>query len=114
MLKKTYRIKKNKEFVRTYKKGKVFFSPSIVMYAVNNEKAETRFGFSVSKKVGNAVFRNRVKRKLREICRLNMHKIKGGYDIIIVARAIAASKKYSEILNETEKLLNKAKVIIIE
>ena len=111
MLKKEYRIKKNKEFQIVYKKGKVFHSPSVVMYIYNNTGQKSRFGFTVSKKIGKAVIRNKIKRKLREICRLNLHKIKKGYDIIIVARIAIKEKTYQEIAKDVLRLFHKAKVL---
>ncbi|MCL4415901.1 MAG: ribonuclease P protein component, partial [Actinobacteria bacterium] len=58
----------------------------LIIYLFNNTKENSRFGFTVSKKVGNAVIRNKIRRKLKEICRLNCSKIKKGFDVIIIAR----------------------------
>lgn len=114
MLNKNYRLKKNKDFRTAYKKGKTFFSPSIVMYAFNSNSSNLRIGFTVSKKVGKAVVRNRVKRKMREICRLNLHKLKDGYDIIFVAKPSIITKSYQEISKDINRLLKISKVNKVE
>lgn len=97
MKEKVYRLKKNKDFRRVYSKGRSFADRRIIMYFFKNDREESRIGFSVSKKVGNAVIRNRTRRILKEICRLNRSQIKKGFDIIIIARAAIAGNTYREI-----------------
>jgi ribonuclease P protein component len=58
----------------------------LVLYARKNRMNTNRVGVTVGKKLGHAVVRNRVRRRLREIYRLNAHKLSFGYDIVIVAR----------------------------
>jgi ribonuclease P protein component len=110
MLKKSFRIRKNKEFMHVYKKGKAYFSPSVVMYISNNSTKQMKFGFSVSKKIGKATVRNTFKRKLREICRINIPQLKEGYDIIFVARAGIVKKTYQEISQEMVKHFRNARL----
>jgi len=80
------RLRERKEFKRVYRRGKSKANDTLVLYFLPNKLEVTRIGFSVSKKIGNAVERNRVKRRLREICRENISSIKPGYDIILIAR----------------------------
>lgn len=94
MNKNVYRLKKNKDFRKVYSRGRSFADRKIVVYLYKNDQDESRIGFSVSKKVGKAVIRNRIRRILKEICRLNRPKIKKGYDIIIIARPSAAKDTY--------------------
>lgn len=96
--------------MQVYKKGKAYFSPSIVMYMFYNTTNQTKFGFSVSKKIGIAITRNSFKRKLREICRINVPHIKEGYDIIFVARAGIVKKTYEEISQEMIKHFRNARL----
>ena len=88
---------KNKDFQIVYKKGNSYANKYLVMYVLSNETDENRLGISVSKKVGNSVVRHRITRLIRESYRLQKSKFKKGYDIIVIARAAAREKNYSEI-----------------
>jgi len=88
---------KNKDFQIIYKEGKSYANKYLVMYVLINNKEENRLGISVSKKVGNSVVRHRITRLIRESYRLQEDVFQKGYDIVIVARAGAKEKNYSEI-----------------
>lgn len=90
-------LKKNSDFRRLYSKGKSVVTPYMVVYCRRNRLDVNRLGYTVSTKLGHAVVRNRVRRRLREIYRLNAPKLKTGYDIIIVARTRCVGAKYSSI-----------------
>lgn len=94
MLKSCYRLKSPKDFRRTYQKGKFITNPYLVVYFRKNRQSNYRIGFSVSKKIGKAVVRNRVKRRLREICRLNESLFPNGWDFIFVARVKIKDASY--------------------
>ena len=79
-------VKENYEFRRIYRKGKSAVSPQLVIYCQRNRRGHSRLGVSVSTKLGCAVVRNRVRRRIREIYRLNKAKMLPGYDLIVVAR----------------------------
>ena len=80
-------IKKTKAFKAVYNGGAQSVNAFFAMYAMANDTEVNRLGVSVSKKVGKAVVRNRVKRLVKESCRLRADRLKKGYDIVIVARA---------------------------
>ena len=86
-------LKKNHEFRRLYSKGKSVASPLFAVYCNKNRRLANRIGITVSTKLGNAVQRNRIRRRLREVYRLNEDKLKAGFDIVIVARF---KSKYAE------------------
>ena len=90
-------IKKNDEFKTVYECGKSYANKYLVMYVHRNDKGKNRLGISVSKKVGNSVVRHRIARLLRESFRLNDEKFHSGWDIVIIARAGAKGKNYSDI-----------------
>ena len=92
-----YTLKKSSDFRRLYTRGKSAVSSSLVVYCRRNRLDRNRFGFTVSKKLGKAVVRNRVRRRLREIARLNNDRLLPGYDIILVARGRAVHEKYRKL-----------------
>lgn len=90
------RLKKNSDFKPVYTKGRSFATKILVMYYKPNNLSHNRIGFSISKKIGKAVVRNRVRRLLKENLR-EIFDIRCGYDIIFVARAGIREADYHEI-----------------
>ncbi len=87
------------QFQKLYKKGKSVVLPCIIIYAKKNGQSYNRLGITASKKLGKAVVRNRAKRRIRELYRTNIGKLKSGYDFVIVARSKTASVDYSTLLS---------------
>lgn len=86
MLNKKYRINTKKEYDYIYKHGKRVQGKYMIVFAAPNNLEYSRFGFVASKKVGNAVVRNRAKRQSRAIVQKNVDQIKSGYDFAVIAR----------------------------
>jgi ribonuclease P protein component len=105
-LQKVKRLIKPEQFSLVYEKGVSLADRFLVLKALPNEFEYSRYGISVSKKVGNAVVRNRVKRVLREIIRLSP--LKSGWDIIFIARGPAASGEYRQLNKSAVNLLSRA------
>lgn len=103
-------LAKNKEFSNVFNKGKSVADKLLVLYKVPNDRNVTRFGYSVSKKVGKAVTRNRYKRILREISRHNQYEIRDGFDCVIIARPKILGESYWEIEKSFKRLASKAKL----
>ena len=82
-------LKKNYEFRRVYSKGKSGVSPFLVVYARANHSGKNRMGVTVSTKLGGAVVRNRIRRRLRELYRLSLPRLRRGYDVVLVGRSRA-------------------------
>ena len=95
----TSTIKQNYEFRRLYSKGKSCANAYLVVYCQKNREGRSRLGVTVSKKLGHAVVRNRVRRRIREIYRLNREKMLPGWDIIVVGRGRSVKGPY-EKMNE--------------
>ena len=96
-------LKKNSDFHRLYARGKSAVSPYLVVYCRKNRGGVSRFGYTVSAKLGHAVVRNRVRRRIREAYRLSESEYRRGYDIVVVARTRAAEATYREIADCLKK-----------
>lgn len=96
-MKFTETLKKNYEFQRLYHKGKSAVTPYLVVYARRSKRAKNRIGFTVSAKLGCAVQRNRVRRRLREIYRLHEAELRMGTELVVVARARAVHSDYHQM-----------------
>ena len=100
-------IKENHVFRRLYAKGKSAAAPALVLYVRRNGGKENRLGLTVSTKVGKAVVRNKVRRRLREIYRLHQHELARGWDLVVVARVKAAFVPYAVLERDFLKLADK-------
>ena len=99
-------LKLNHIFRRLYKTNG-FAGPYLVLYARKNREGINRVGITVSKKLGHAVVRNRSRRRLREVYRLNQENLKKGYDIILVARTRTVTASWKELNDTFMKLSRK-------
>ena len=100
-------VKENGDFRRIYRRGRSAVSGGVVVYCLKNRKGMSRLGVTVSTKLGHAVVRNRVRRRIREIFRLSQGKMKQCYDCIVVARTRAAHADYWELKRAFEKTCKK-------
>ena len=108
---KKSRILKREDFLRIGQKGRRLRTRHFTVLYIENDIGNTRCGITVSKKIGNAVIRNRVKRRLREFFRLNRDNLKSSTDYIFIARNGSSELEYCEIKDEllsvfTKKVLN--------
>lgn len=104
-------LNENREFKRIYSKGKSFVSPYIVTYILKNKKNNVRIGITTSKKVGNAVVRNRSRRVILAAFREILPDIKNGYDFVFVARHKTPFVKSYDVLRHMRNHLKKYGVL---
>ena len=83
----------------------------LVLYARKNRTPYNRVGITVGKKLGHAVVRNRVRRRLREVYRLNEHRFKPGWDIVVVARSRCISADFGKLTQAYLSLAEKAGIL---
>ena len=106
-MKRTTTLKENYEFRRVYKRGRSGVSPLLVVYARPNRGGRNRLGVTVGVKLGKAVVRNRVRRRLREIFRLAQPELAQGWDVVLVARSRAVTASYCELERAFRRLCGK-------
>ena len=100
-------LTKNYEFKRLYNKGKSAASKYVVVYYARNNSAVNRLGITVSTKLGGAVKRNRIRRRLKEIYRLNEFTLRKGYNIVLVARHGSRDANWKELESSVVYLFKK-------
>ena len=83
----------------------------LVLYARKNRSGSNRVGITVSKKLGKAHVRNRVRRRIREVYRLNEEQFQPGWDIVVVARSKAVDAEFSRLTNSYLSLAKKAGIL---
>lgn len=109
MLPRHQRLRSNQDFQRVYRVGRSWAHPLLALNVLSRP-GEQRVGISVSKKVGKAVQRNLVRRRLRELLRASLPHWKVGFDAVVVARASAADASYSELAAAVSELARRGRL----
>ena len=104
-------LKKDKEFRYVYKKGKSFANKNLVIYYIKNNTKDLKIGISISKKVGKAVVRNRLRRLIKENLR-NMNYIKTGYTIIFLSKIGSEKIDYNQMKGSIKHILKKCDILL--
>jgi ribonuclease P protein component len=113
---RAYRLRASSDFQRVRRRGRTANGRwFIIAYApaegtTGGEAPPTRIGFSVSRRVGGAVTRNRIKRRLREITRKRLSHVAPGWDIVITARASAAEAEYGALEEDVRETFSRARL----
>lgn len=110
-MRKEARITSNKDFKEVYSQGKSVANKDLVLFFLKKESSRTRIGISVSRKIGPAVVRNRIRRLIREVFRRNETEIKEGYDIVIIARQPIKEKSFHDVEKTSIDILLRAGLI---
>ena len=106
-MKHTVALKQNHEFRRLYSKGKSAVTSCLALYCRKNRLGYSRLGITTGVKLGKAVHRNRVRRRIREAYRLHEGEFLPGYDLVVVARVRAVHVRYREIERSLLQLADK-------
>ncbi|MBX3049846.1 MAG: ribonuclease P protein component [Caldilineaceae bacterium] len=110
-MKRLYRISENERFQVVRRRGRSYSNHLLVLCVLPNELPYSRFGFSVSRRIGKAVVRNRVRRRISESLRLRLDGIATGWDMVWIARTPIQSAEYSEIDAACARLLRRASLL---
>lgn len=110
-MKKRYRIRKNARIQEIRRKGSSVSNRELVICVLQNGLPYSRFAFSVSTRIGNAVERNRIKRRLRESVRLRFDSIESGWDAVIIARRPIRDADFHQIDAACARLLRRAHLL---
>lgn len=109
-MKKEDIVKSNRDFDNIIKNGKLKKNKEFVIYYIDNNDKKSRFGISVSKKIGNAVIRNYYKRIIRNICHKNKNLYSNGKDYIIIMRKGLTLLDFSEANKSFTDLIKKINI----
>ena len=110
-MKKVNRVRKSREFQMLIHTGKKTVCDSFVLYYLPKKELQARGGISLSRKIGNAVVRNRIKRQVRMMCMDLVDFTVSEYDFIIIVRHGYLTCSYADNKNSLEKLFRAAKII---
>lgn len=113
-MKRCHRLVRASDLARVRKQGHSWAHPLLVLAVDRNETGATRFGFVVSRRIGGAVVRNRVKRRLREAVRRHLDEVPAGWDVVLVARAPIAEAQFYEIEGAVAQTLARARLWMSE
>ena len=99
-------LNRNKDFNRLYSRGRSYVEQCVVVYVLKNRLKQVRIGITTSKKIGNAVKRNRARRLIRESCRKLLPNVRPGVDLVFVARKKRV--RFSDTVRSVLKILHVA------
>jgi ribonuclease P protein component len=106
------RLRRSSEFKLVRESGKSWTGTYLILLALKREAGlPSRVGIVTTRRLGNAAVRNRVRRRMREIFRLNQHQVREGYWIVTIARASSAFAAYQELERDWLRLAKRASIL---
>jgi ribonuclease P protein component len=110
-VKRAWRLKKQADVQRVWQEGRAFAHPLVILRVRANELAQTRAAFVAGKKLGNAVARNRAKRRLRHALALYFTQLPPGLDLVLIARNNINAVPFAELTVAVRQTLIRAKLL---
>ena len=111
-MKRAQRLRSAADFARVRERApRAWAHPLLVLYAAPNDLAHTRVGITVSGRVGKAVVRNKVRRRIREAVRLLLPRLLVGHDLVFIARPASATAGWSELRQAVELVLGRDRLL---
>jgi ribonuclease P protein component len=106
-----FRLRKSTDFKRVRRLGKSYAHPFVVLIKHPNQEGYSRFGVAAGRSIGNAVERNRAKRRIKEIIRHRITRISDGWDIVFLARNAINCASHNELKTALDELILRAELI---
>ena len=112
-MRKKYRLRANADFHRVRRDGSTWAHPLLVLSALPNQLSYSRFGFVVGRRIGKAVQRNQIKRRVREAVRMRVQRdeIREGWDIVFIARHPIQTSSFQQVDEAIGLLLRRADLL---
>lgn len=108
-VKKQFRLKSRLDFQAVYTKGRSVANRAAVVHVLSEKTGtHSRVGFAAGRKLGNAVVRNRIRRRIKEVVRLFWHRARPGIAIVVIARQSALDMPFLELQKKVEELFERA------
>lgn len=107
-MKRCFRLRTGREFEAVYRRGRPWANQAAVLYSVRSGEGTARLGVAAGRKLGAAVVRNRVKRRLREAARQLWPEVRPGYLLVLIGRAGARDMPFSELCSAVRDLFRRA------
>ncbi len=105
---RSVRVRARADYLKLQRSGRKIRGRYLILLTLANDLPASRFGITVSRKTGNAVTRNRIKRRLRELQRLNLGRVSTGRDVVIIAARDASGATFAELERDYLDLLKRA------
>lgn len=112
-MRRKHRLRANADFQRIRREGRTLVHPLLIVGTLSNGLEHSRFGFAVGRRMGKAVVRNRIKRRMRESVRVRIRegKIAAGWDVVFIARGPMRAASFHQVDETIGLMLRRAGLV---